>query len=265
LEPFERARRPQRRVGSFACSVSFGTSLATISSGCRFRNRSVSGPFSYEKGVGAIFRSHPFESRFQNRLHLSRFQNPGARVSAPAAGSNFLRFRTISAPFHPRGRCGWGQPRSGSGGLKEPHLPSCSGSLAADAERAGQLRPESFSWRSRLPCTRNEGSFSARVRVTSGRRRCRTIDVSLETGTPVEPAPETSSPATAVNRVPPDPPGLEAIFEEQRGAFPPWNVGCIQSHCRPARVFPVVLPDTNERPQETEDAPCRQDQGPRAL
>ncbi len=169
LEPFERARRPQRRVGSFACSVSFGTSLATISSGCRFRNRSVSGPFSYEKGVGAIFRSHPFESRFQNRLHL----------------------------------------------------PSCSGSLAADAERAGQLRPDSFSWRSRLPCTWNEGSFSARVRVTSGRQRCRTIDVSLDTGTPVEPAPETSSPATAVNRVPLDPPGLEAIFEEQRGAFPP--------------------------------------------
>ncbi len=50
----------------------------------------------------------------------SRFQNPGARVSAPAAGSNFLRFRTISAPFHPRGRCGWGKPRSGSGVLKEP-------------------------------------------------------------------------------------------------------------------------------------------------
>ncbi len=41
-------------------------------------------------------------------------------MSAPAAGSNFLRFRTISAPFHPRGCCGWGQPRSGSGGLKEP-------------------------------------------------------------------------------------------------------------------------------------------------
>ena len=43
-------------------------------------------------------------------------------MSAPAAGSNFERFRTISAPFHPRGRCGLGQPRSGSKGLKDPQL-----------------------------------------------------------------------------------------------------------------------------------------------
>ena len=36
----------------------------------------------------------------------------------------------------------------------------------------------------------------------------------LITETPVEPAPETSSPATAVQRVPLEPPELEAIYEE---------------------------------------------------